>query len=667
MNTLIKANLCPILFLLFYVANAQQIRLYPVWETDDKVGYINRAGKQVIESKFEVGHPFSEHLAVVRHRGRYGFINPKGSFVIQPKFDYAHSFQNGIAKVYMDGKPYFIDKSGQYLFEHQFVAIDDFDENGFAKVHTKSNPNHHENKLGLINRKGDLVLDTLFESISDLQDGLAVVKQGGSIIHSSGARMKKIGLVNTAGEFIVPFGMYYDIQPFKNGFFKVDIIDSLGSAMIWTNDGIIDANGKLRFSADHEKWAFDYGTKGFSEGLATIRLELPKPGSVKYWSPSDYTYKGVVDTNGIVQFSNKNWGEITPFRHGLAFVEVNGSYRMIDERGDIVSEEKMYPLLKNRNYATLKRDYFADSILLIRDSDGFLKAVNASGEIMNLFPEEFEDDFEARVGNFVITGGYYCGESRKECYGLFDLKTRRYIEAKYHQIQAPNTRDDLILVCHEDRMGYIDWDGNYVWSATEKESKRSYYENIDFMIRGRYYAHSPKKKALAGAGGWGRSTNKYKSLDSLSLDASGFSLILSDRQEDLFDGIGGRNIYLVNAANDTVYFEAQDSRLYMMMQAKDRFGAWKDIEYLPSSWCGNSYHKVFLPPHHYWSFATLAFDKGAMKTDLRVRLWYKEHYSDSREEEKTIYSNEVKGRVNPAQFWRKKRYASTNLMDAYNN
>lgn len=47
-------------------------------------------------------------------------------------------------------------------------------------------------------------------------------------------------------------------------------------------------------------------------------------------------------------------------------------------------------------------------------------------------------------------------------------------------------------------------------------------------------------------------------------------------------------MYVVNNTTNKITFNAQDSRLYMKMQAKDSAGEWKDIEYLPSSWCGNS-------------------------------------------------------------------------------
>jgi len=46
----------------------------------------------------------------------------------------------------------------------------------------------------------------------------------------------------------------------------------------------------------------------------------------------------------------------------------------------------------------------------------------------------------------------------------------------------------------------------------------------------------------------------------------------------------GYKLLLVNNTSDNVVLQAQDSRLYMNLQALDKNNEWRDIEYLPSSW-----------------------------------------------------------------------------------
>ena len=88
----------------------------------------------------------------------------------------------------------------------------------------------------------------------------------------------------------------------------------------------------------------------------------------------------------------------------------------------------------------------------------------------------------------------------------------------------------------------------------------------------------------------------------------------------------------------------------------------KPIEYLPSSWCGNSYHTVFLGPKQYWEFAAPRYN-GKIKTRLRIRLeWQKSQF-----QKLTIYSNEFDGSVNAKQFTVQQGHQPTNIMDPYNN
>ena len=126
----------------------------------------------------------------------------------------------------------------------------------------------------------------------------------------------------------------------------------------------------------------------------------------------------------------------------------------------------------------------------------------------------------------------------------------------------------------------------------------------------------------------------------------------------------GFKLFVVNATKDTLYFPASDSRLYMKIQGRDKKGKWQDIEYLPSSWCGNSRHTLYLAPNEMWELATPTY-QGEFKTKLRAQLHYtqEEHW----ENQETIYSNGIDGYVNPGQFWNKREYYPDGLMDPYND
>jgi hypothetical protein len=99
----------------------------------------------------------------------------------------------------------------------------------------------------------------------------------------------------------------------------------------------------------------------------------------------------------------------------------------------------------------------------------------------------------------------------------------------------------------------------------------------------------------------------------------------------------GMRLLLVNRTPAEVGFYAADSRINLLQEAQDSEGNWKPIEYIPRSWCGNSYHHVFLPSDHFWEFI-VPFYSGSMKTKMRFVLNGK------------LYSNEFEGSINPGQF-----------------
>src|SRR6185295_4954029 len=56
-----------------------------------------------------------------------------------------------------------------------------------------------------------------------------------------------------------------------------------------------------------------------------------------------------------------------------------------------------------------------------------------------------------------------------------------------------------------------------------------------------------------------------------------------------FEHYPGFKVMLVNGTRATVSFETQDRRVNIVREARDAAGRWRPIEYLPNSWCGNSY------------------------------------------------------------------------------
>lgn len=105
-----------------------------------------------------------------------------------------------------------------------------------------------------------------------------------------------------------------------------------------------------------------------------------------------------------------------------------------------------------------------------------------------------------------------------------------------------------------------------------------------------------------------------------------------------FEGV---KVRLVNGGKSKLALPAQDSRIDLIQEAMDKKGQWKPIEYIPGSWCGNSYHQVFLKPGRYWEFVAPRYS-SPQPALIRFKL---EISPDV-----TLYSEPYQGGLHPRQF-----------------
>ncbi|RMG17575.1 MAG: hypothetical protein D6731_03935 [Planctomycetota bacterium] len=174
------------------------------------------------------------------------------------------------------------------------------------------------------------------------------------------------------------------------------------------------------------------------------------------------------------------------------------------------------------------------------------------------------------------------------------------------------------------------------------------------MLRGYCLAYSGDPK-LPG-NGYYKSENTPKKLKT----ARWKDLRLVPEPEVVTDFRGqlGMRLLLVNGSSQEHVFEASDSRLSLIQEALTEDG-WKPLEYLPQSWCGNSYHSVSLAPGEYWEFAVPRYT-GPRKALIRFRL------SDiSSLHGGVLVSEPYEGGYFPSQLSEKEGHRATNVMDPY--
>lgn len=618
--------------LLVYMKSPSHLPTLVRIQQNGKIGYIDSVGKMVIPAVYFNGSDFSEGVAAVRQAGVYGYIDPAGKYAISPQFDWAEPFSDGLAVVNKDGHYYYIDHDGQPAFPCHYQELSPF-QHGVAVVQTYSD------HRGLIDRHGKLLLDTLNDVITDFDEGLAVVNQfvvNGPVLE---------GLVDTLGHFIIPVGKYATVSRPQNGYCMVT--DSSHDQII------IDRSGKvvLRRPETHKS---GISTDGFSEGIAPIAL-------YKYWEPSspgilyssDKAYMGYIDLRNNLLLNDTMVEDARPFSCGRSFIRLRGAeYRLIDTHMRRVGSDQ---------YRAVKDPGFLPGYAIVSFDQGDA-IIDTNGRVMFKPSDAFGHQLE-RLGDHFFIDHYWHGGMTNLGIGAFNGK-----------MVCPPQLDDVdrngfihgrLKVIKVGRLAVIDTMGNMVWQDSVHLPSPLRALNTDYMLRGYFYAYSSPKKdgTPVRSGGWAVSQNIPKKIGNHPFGSGTLRLLIDTSSVDTFSSAyRGYPVYLANTTGDTCHFNSEDSRLYLKTQAQTENGSWKDIDYLPSSWCGNSYHTVELEPGAYWQF-TMPQLEGSIPVILRLQLQYKDQRKDKGT--KTLYSNAIRGTINPAQYWNKRPYYPQNVMDPY--
>lgn len=166
-------------------------------ETNGKYGFENGMGEVIIEPLYDWCEPFAEGIAAVRNTNyKYGGINEKGEMVIPQIYEYDFEFSGGMAraakKKLFGVKFGYIGVDGRALIPLKYAYATDFKGN-LAFVEKTS-------KYGLIDRKGNVVIDFLYDDVKwMIGDGLIAVKKG-----------SKWGFIDEKGFIVIDF-IYDDV------------------------------------------------------------------------------------------------------------------------------------------------------------------------------------------------------------------------------------------------------------------------------------------------------------------------------------------------------------------------------------------------------------------------------------------------------------------------
>jgi hypothetical protein len=604
-----------------------------------KIGYMDKKGTVVIPAIYLNGTDFSEGLAAVRHNGYYGYIDMSGNFVIPPRYDRANRFYRGIALAYKKGEPVFINKAGQPVLPPVYSGLSFIDDR-HVRVTTLTG------KQGVLNLgNGRLLVDTVFESISDFQEGAAI-----AMLTAAGENKEQaVAVIDMLGRFIVKPGKYSEIKPFSEGYAVVVIKGKSGEDDDY--EGVIDTKGNLLFTRNVENSWLD---GEFHEGLVRVNLydkNPPREKGISYSSGN--SYEGFINPRGEVVLDTPAYKYVKDFSGGRAFVE--------NRKKEYILIDRNFRPVSSQTFFGVESGTFVNGYAIVETEEG-TGIIDTMGRFV-VPPKYYEI---SNVG--VMDGVFFFAEEDEDNdvkYGMADLQGNVLLKAVMQEFNRGGFWNGLLRATIDGKLTYIDRKGAIVWQQQEDTPGKLLPLNVDFMVRGYFNAYSTPQSGDY-SNGWAVSRNVPEKIKGTEpFPPNTFSIVIDTSTVDTFASrYYGYKLYVSNATGDTIHFNAQDSRLYLKLQARDESGEWNDIEYLPNSWCGNSYHELKLEPNAYWSF-TIPNYTGEIKTFVRAELKYKDGKDPGKN--KLLYSNIIPAGINPGQFWNKLEYRPQGIMDPYWN
>jgi hypothetical protein len=257
---------------------SEENSLYTVFIKNGKRGYLNTLnGDVVIRPQFDFAWQFIGGLAAVVTKNKLGFINDKGNFVIPPQFPF-------------NRKHY---KDASFLFYDGFCPIPD-----------------STGLLGLIDTTGKIIMQPIYDEVSEPVNGFRVVKQCGGNYGLLGGKELNLVLafeyisivVDEEGILCCKENSYQQLLDFNLNVELKNVFDSV--------DKIYIDNGNAEQDEDGDPILKDSGYSTY-----TVNSKC-----------------GLLDCNGKI-LSRPYWDEIKYHQPGIFQARLSSAYLLIDKYG----------------------------------------------------------------------------------------------------------------------------------------------------------------------------------------------------------------------------------------------------------------------------------------------------------------------------------------------
>ena len=291
--------------------------------------------------------------AAVKQNGKWGAVNGEGKTVIPITYDKialslsdeeiraadlaSEDDRADLIEVKQKNLRGFYDRSGKRIIPVSYETRS-FWKEGFLAVEGR------DKKIGFYKEDGTKLTDPVYESVSDFEQGMAIVKSGG-----------KYGYIDKKGKKIAP--LYQEAHFFADGLAAVKeknkwgVIDETGAYVIaptYSNAGPTYSDGLLAVRDNKEKWGFID-----KEGQTVIPFQYKNVHPLFHESmtavQAENKLWGFVDNTGNITAEPQFKAVLTPFSEGLAGVRtIDGkAYAKTDGTIAFMADyDQLYPFEK---------------------------------------------------------------------------------------------------------------------------------------------------------------------------------------------------------------------------------------------------------------------------------------------------------------------------------
>ena len=362
---------------------------------------------------------FKDGLVPVSINNKWGYVNKKDKKVIDLIYDRASPFNNGYAIVTLDTIDYLIDTKGNKIGSKGYNGLR-YDKEANLYVFNRNE------KCGLLNSKGKVIIEEKYDYISDFSEGLAV------FLHD-----EKFGFINTKGKVVVK-NVYQNAYKFVDGF----------AAVKNANDkwGYIGKRGGVKIDFIYDS------ASSFSGGIAMVTVS----DKIK-----------IINAEAKTVYENTEDREIGKLKNGYFTVSCNGLEYLYNSRGKIVlkdyqsieingiiagyivaenrvngySEYTLYDVEANKLFNTSKiaKNYYYESIELdYYNFDLYISLRNKNGDFKYYYwngKKLKEISIKNKYNVYLIIDGNIIVRNISGDFGVIDKKGKIVLDFKYIHIQ----------------------------------------------------------------------------------------------------------------------------------------------------------------------------------------------------------------------------------------